>query len=114
MTRTQFSAAERALRSRLTQLVHQAPLLRGTLSNRQLTCGKPGCRCAQGHKHPALCLSSSREGRTRQVFIPAALEAEVHQWVDNYHRARDLLEQLSELALRTLHARTRERQGDAP
>jgi hypothetical protein len=114
MTRTQFSAAERALRSRLAQLIHEAPLLRGTLSDRQVTCGKSGCRCAEGDKHAALCLSSSREGKTRQVFIPAALEAEVRQWVANYHRVRDLLEDLSELALQKVQARKRERKKEAP
>lgn len=111
MSRTQFSAAERALRSRLAKLIHEALWLRGTLSVRQVTCGKPGCRCAQGHKHAALCLSSSQEGKTRQVPVPAALEEEVRQWVDNYHQIRDLLEAVSEQTLEKLYARKRERKG---
>jgi hypothetical protein len=71
MSRTQFAAAERALRSRLAKLIHEEPVLRGTLSVRHVRCGKAGCRCTQGQKHLALFLSSSREGKTRQVFIPA-------------------------------------------
>ena len=112
MSRTRFSAAERALRSRLAQLVHEALWLRGTLTVRAVTCGKRGCRCAQGEKHTALCLSSSQEGKTRQVPIPASLEAEVRQWVDNCHRIRDLLEEVSEQTLEKLHARKRELKGE--
>ncbi len=109
MSRSQFSPAERALRSRLAKLVHEAPLLRGTLSVRGVTCGKQGCRCARGEKHTVLCLSSSQNGKTRQVVIPAALEGEVRQWVDNHHRVRNLLEEVSELAMGKLRVRKRER-----
>lgn len=112
MSRTRFSAAERALRSRLAKLVHETLWLRGTLTMRGVTCGKPGCRCAQGDKHNALCLSSSQHGKSRQVVIPAALETEVRQWVDDYHRIRDLLEEVSELAMERLHARKRELKGE--
>jgi hypothetical protein len=114
MSRTQFAAAERALRSRLAKLIHEEPVLRGTLSVRHVTCGKPGCRCTRGDKHLALFLSSSREGKTRQIFIPAELEPEVRQWVANYHHVRDLLEAVSESALERLHARKQETKRQTP
>jgi hypothetical protein len=59
-----------------------------------------------------LCLSSSQDGKTRQVPIPAALEADVRQWVDNYHRIRDVLEEVSEQTMAKLHARKRELKGE--
>jgi len=114
MSRTQFPAAERALRSRLAKLIHEEPVLRGTLSVRHVTCGKPRCRCTQGRKHPALFLSSSREGKTRQVFIPAELETQIRQWVDNYRQVRDLLEAVSESALERLNGRKQEKHRHAP
>jgi len=114
MSRTQFAAAERALRSRLAKLIHEEPVLRGTLSVRHVTCGKTGCRCAQGEKHLALFLSSSRKGKTRQLFIPAELEAEIRQWVGNYHQVRDLLEAVSESALERLNVRKQESKRKAP
>lgn len=114
MSRTRFAAAERALRSRLAKLIHEEPVLRGTLSLRRVTCGKAGCRCAEGRKHPALFLSSSRKGKTRQIFIPAELETEIRQWVDNYHRVRDLLEAVSESALERLNGRKQEKQHRTP
>lgn len=114
MPRTQFGAAERALRSRLAKLIHEEPMLRGTLSLRHVTCGKAGCRCTQGQKHLALFLSSSREGKTRQVFIPAELETQIRQWVDNYHQVRDLLEAVSESALERLNDRKQQTKRQAP
>jgi len=96
MSPSQMSAAERALRSRLAQLVHQEPLLRATLNVRQVTCGKKGCRCTQGQKHRALYLVCSVKGRKRQVFVPASMEQEVRRWVENFHSAVDLLDKVSE------------------
>lgn len=97
MPRTQFPPAERAVRSRLAKLIHEMPLMRGTLSVRRLTCGKPSCRCRAGHKHVALYLSYGKEGRVHQVFVPRETEAQVREWVRNYASVRDLLEQISQM-----------------
>jgi hypothetical protein len=108
MSRSRFSAHERALRSKLAKLVHDEPILRGTLSTRRITCGKPNCRCAKGHKHLCLYLTCSRHGRVEQLFIPKDLEEKVRRWVQTYHTVRELLEELSEASwhdLRTQKAR---------
>lgn len=107
MHRNGMSSKERALRSRLAQLAHAAPLIRATLNEREVTCGKKGCRCAQGEKHAALYAVSSREGKTRQVFIAQERESLVRQWVANYHRVRELLEDLSELFWEQLRTKRR-------
>jgi len=104
MVRSHFPPNERALRSRLAKLVHDAPLLRGTLSTRRITCGKSGCHCAKGEKHLCVYLTCSRAGRVEQVFIPRDLEDQVREWVRNYRSARELLEKLSELSWEKLHA----------
>lgn len=104
MSRSQFPASERALRSRLAKLVHDEPLLRGTLSRRQITCGKANCRCAKGDKHLCVYLTCSRRGRVHQVFIPKALEGQVRQWVHNHRSVRDLLERLCEASWERLQA----------
>lgn len=92
-----MSAREREFRSRLARLVHADGILRGSLSLRARTCGKPGCKCAQGQKHVSLYLTYSEKGKYRQVFIPKDLEDEVRSWVDNHHKARDLLEEISRI-----------------
>ena len=104
MSRSHFPRSERALRSRLAKLVHDEPLLRGTLSVRKITCGKSGCHCAKGEKHLCLYLSCSCAGRVEQVFIPRDLEEQVRRWVGNHHTARELLEKLSELSWEKLRA----------
>jgi hypothetical protein len=92
-----MSGHERALRSRLAQLAHQAGLLRGTLAVRERTCGKPRCKCLEGHKHVSLYLVVSHDGVVRQLFVPKDWEQRVRQWVEQYQEARDRLEQISTL-----------------
>ncbi len=102
MPRSQLSPTERALRSKLAKLVHQKPMIRGTLTTRRITCGTPTCRCARGERHLCLYLTCSREGSVEQLFIPKRLEGQVRQWVGNYHSVRGLLERLSEGAWKEL------------
>ena len=102
MNRSQMSAQERTLRSRLAKLVHEEPLLHGTLTLRHVTCGNPRCRCARGKRHPALYLTVRRGGRTHQVFVPASLAAQVRQWVANDRTVQELLDALSSLCVERL------------
>ena len=97
MPRTQFPPAERAVRSKVAQVLHEEPLMRGTLSVRRLTCGKRSCRCHAGRKHLALYLTFGKEGRVHQVFVPKDAEAQVRAWVRNYAAVREGLERISEM-----------------
>ena len=94
-----MSAQERRVRSRLVQLLSGHAIIRGTLSLRERTCGKPGCHCTRGEKHGGLYLVLSEKGRLRQVFVPRNLEPTVRQWVAQYHEVRDLLEALARMHL---------------
>jgi len=97
MPRTQFPPAERAVRSKVAKVLHEEPLMRGTLSIRRLTCGKRSCRCHAGQKHLALYLTFGKEGRVHQVFVPQDAEAQVRAWVRNYASVREGLERISEM-----------------
>ena len=91
-------ARERQLRSRLHQLLSVAEgFLHGSLIVMARRCGKPGCRCASDDqaRHRALCLGQTRGGKTTMIHIPAGLEPLVGQWVDNFHEAAALFEELS-------------------
>lgn len=105
MHRSKMSAHERNLRSRLAQLAGGRTLIHATLSVRHVTCGKKACRCTQGARHRAVYLVSSANGKKRQVFVPSAMEEEVRAWVENYHTATSLLEQVSEGAWSELKRR---------
>lgn len=102
MHRSSLSATERNFRSRLTQLVHDAWFLRGTLSVRSRPCGKPNCHCARGQLHASLYLVQSRQGKLRQLSIPKQWEDRVRQAVGNYQQMRRLIEEISELEWKRL------------
>jgi hypothetical protein len=108
MKRQAMSPQERRMRSRLTQLVHAAPMLRGTLTVRRLTCGNKSCRCYRGEKHEALYLTFQRDGRSYQCCIPKELEEQVRQWSENYRRACNLFEEVCQTGYEALlHAKKR-------
>ena len=98
VSRAKLSAAERQLRSRLSQVIYDSGgLMRATLSVREKVCGKRNCKCAQGEKHLALYLVSKQDKEVRQLFIPSSLEPQVRGWIDEYQRVQDLVEQISEM-----------------
>jgi len=102
MHRSSLSASERSFRSRLTQLLHDAWFLRGTLSVRRRRCGKPNCHCARGELHASLYLVQSRRGKLRQLSIPKRWEDRVRQAVSNYQQMQQLIEEISELEWKRL------------
>jgi hypothetical protein len=95
--RAKMSATERRARSQLAQLLSRHGVIRGTLLVRKRKCGKRNCRCARGEGHESLFLVISENGRTRQLFVPKDWESRVRRWVEDYHRARDLLEEVSRI-----------------
>lgn len=95
--RAHMSAAERRARAQLAQLLSQRGVIRGTLLVRKRKCGKANCRCARGEGHESLFLVISENGRTRQLFVPKDWESRVRLWVEDYHRARELLEEISRI-----------------
>lgn len=105
LPRSSLSAAERRGRSRLAQLVHTRPLLRGTLSVRSRRCGKPNCRCARGELHVSLYLVQSHDGKPRQVYVPQEWEERIRQAVQNHQEIQGLIEELSEREWKRLRER---------
>ena len=96
-SRTGIPPRERALRSKLAQMVSGQIAIRGSLFERRRRCGNPGCHCAKGEGHPGLYLTLSEGKRRRQLYIPADWADRVRQWVDNYHKIRDLMDEVSEV-----------------
>ena len=103
--RTGISPAERALRSRLNQLLATEGVIRGTLLHRQRRCGNANCHCAKGPGHPGLYLILSQGARQRQLYIPKPWHDRVRQWVDNHRQVRALIHQISELHWRRIQDR---------
>lgn len=94
-----LSPSERRLRSRLHQLLHQAEgLLHGSLIDMARCCGNPRCRCAaaENQKHRSLYVGQTRRGKSSMQYVPKDLEPTVRRWVEDFRKALELLEALSQ------------------
>ena len=88
------------LRRRRRRLLRDMPPLertmRGSLIDRYKRCGRPGCHCANGRGHgPKIYLSVSVSGERPQMdYVPNARADEVRELVDNFNRAREILNEV--------------------
>jgi|SRR5216110_1642779 len=72
MSITNAQPTREALLRRLSRLARRS--LFGTLSETYRTCGRPGCRCHQGHKHgPHLYVSFRGPNGTTGYYVPQVL-----------------------------------------
>ena len=99
-----LSAADKAARSRLHQLLDQADgLVHGSMIRMARCCGNPRCRCAtQGQKHVSWYLGVTEKRKTRMKHLPKGMETLVRRWVAQYQQARALLDQVSQEAWKKL------------
>ena len=56
----------------------------GTLYLLRRKCGKPNCRCAQGHLHASWVLTRSESGRSRLYVVPADQRGVLRQLTREY------------------------------
>jgi hypothetical protein len=105
--RAHLPPIERRVVSRLHLLLSQRGLLHGSLHEIARRCGKPGCACAEGQAHPALLLRVLSEGRQRSVYVPAAWEGRVREWIECDRQVRRLLLQISDFYVVRLRERRR-------
>ena len=108
---TEISGA--TLRRRRQALVRRLPpltdLLRGSLIERYKRCGNPDCQCATGAGHGPKCyLSISHPHATpTQDYVPQQCRDQVTQYLANYHRAREIFEQICQINRELLRRRER-------
>lgn len=81
-------------------------VLRGSVVERRLRCGKSGCRCARGALHAATYLSVTfAGGRTEQISLPAHLVPLARRWVANYQAWWRAVERISAINRELLRVR---------
>ena len=89
------------LQSRLERIVAEAPhlseILRGSVGERFVRCGKPNCRCQDGPGHgPVYYVSINLgSGKTEQVAIAEGDYDLARRYSDNYTRLREVIEEIS-------------------
>jgi len=91
---------ERSARSRLAQILHQEPVLRGSLVRMARVCGKAGCRCTRGEKHVSLYLAIRGPDGRKMIYVPPVWERTVRRWVASWREADGLIDAVSRECLR--------------
>lgn len=84
-------------------------VLRGSLIERYLPCGRPGCSCAHGPGHGPKCyLSVSQAGRRPQLdYVPQRYREQVTRYLANYHSIKEILEEICAINRELLRRRER-------
>lgn len=106
-SRMGFTGKERALYSKLRQLLNEPGLIRGSLVEMRRQCGKAACACAAdpGRRHRSLYLGLSLRGQRRMLYIPPVWEERVRQWTGRYGEVREVLAQISRESVQRLERR---------
>lgn len=102
--------SKRALLLRRQRLIRKLPplseVIRGSLIERRLQCGKSSCRCAEGEGHHVWYLTVTfAGGRTEQVTVPERWLSTVRRWLRNYERWWEILEKVSAINRKLLRQR---------
>jgi hypothetical protein len=96
------------------ELASLGPALPGTLIQRHVRCGKPGCRC---HADPPALhgpywqWTRKVAGKTITRLVPDHQLDDYRHWLDNHRRLRALVAELEDLTLAIADA---DRQAPAP
>lgn len=103
-------SSRKALLLRRERLIRKLPplsrVIRGSLIERRLRCGKPYCHCAEGEGHHVWYLTVTfAGGRTEQVTVPERWVATVRGWLRNYERWWEILEEVSAINRELLRKR---------
>ena len=84
---------------RLKELAQPKPLLGASLVRIKRRCGRPGCHCQRGQKHEGFYVTLKREGKTKTVYVPKDLVAEVRSWIEQNRRMKRLMREITDLNL---------------
>jgi len=101
--------ATEKLNKRKAEILDSLPepenVIRSSLITRQIKCGKPNCRCANGDGHDSLYLSSFYRGHTYLDYVPKTYLEKVSVCLDCYDTLTALLVELSEINLELFRRR---------
>ena len=72
-------------------------LIKASLNQIRVTCGKPSCRCAKNtrFRHAALTFTYKVDGRSMCLHVPRSMEQEARQAADDYAKLKKLVQALS-------------------
>lgn len=84
---------------RLRKLGELGPVLQGTAVRKYRKCTARDCPCHGGRRmHPFTVVTTKEDGKTKSLYVPVEMEAEVESWLRNYRTAKRLLAEISALS----------------
>ena len=90
----------------MRQLKQIGPLIGDSVVVVQRKCGKKSCACHHdGPKHPAMFVTWKEKGKTKALYVPRAMEAEVRRWAENNRTLRALICRITEVQKRIIRLR---------
>ena len=79
-------------------LLTQLPdLMKGSLAQTSRACGKKGCHCQTGQKHPIYFFTFQFKGKKQVFSIPIQFLDKVQNLINNWKHHKDLIEELTEI-----------------
>lgn len=103
----------RLCEARVKQLKAIGPVLAASLVVIRKQCGRPGCRCQRGEKHPGNYLTYKEKGKTHTVYVPLDLLQEVKGWIEEHRRLRRLTREISQLVIARVRTHVKARKQKA-
>ena len=82
------------------QLPPMTAVLRGTFIESYLECIRPNCKCHKNKKYrhgPYYRVSYGKWNRVRHVYVPLRNKKKAKEWVKNYNRIWQGIEEISEI-----------------
>jgi len=97
-----LSEKERKARSKAAQLVHDKPLIIGSLVEMARTCGKSRCKCITGEKHKSWYLSLRQDGKRKMIHISRGCEEAIFEGVETYQELWKQMDAISQTNLKRI------------
>lgn len=79
----------------LSQIRKLKNFVTGSLVILKQTCGKKGCHCLKGEKHPGYYLSISIKGKSKICYVPRSEVTKIKRYSNNYKKLKKLLLRLT-------------------
>ena len=95
-----------------SQMHNIGPLLKASLVSRKYKCGKENCSCAGGSLHTDLVVTRKVKGKTQTVKVRSGREKEAKEWLANWRRYKQLLDDLTAVEMELLRLPVAETRTD--
>jgi hypothetical protein len=86
------------------ELMSNLDIIIGSVVMYRSKCGK-NCTCNNGEKHICYYLSSKKEGRTRNLYLPPGAVGEAKEMNERYKKVKGLLQEISHCNYESLKKR---------